>query len=452
MKILLGYDAAYVKQHQKVPVVWDSEKLINGHVLLVGKSGTGKTYTLKKMVSQLQRQAKTLRVHIMDVHGDIDIEGASTVKFSESTNYGFNPLQVNPDPDFGGVRKRIQYFLGSINRTSRKLGTKQEAALRNILFDLYAANGFYDGKPDSWKLHDGIQRRYPKKYPTLEDAYKFAQFKLKSMFLGTSSKAVGALETLNKKTASFYQKQKQVVKSGHNAADLEKAQGELKKLGEDAVALYYEYVNSIQTGMELSDLIKYDSKEVMKSVVERLENLNAVGIFKSSAPPFDENNPIWRYDIKALASDEKKLFVSFVLENILAKAVERGVQSDLVDLVILDEAHNFLNDDPENIINIIAKEARKFGVGLFCASQSPTHFSDDFISNVSTKILLGIDQMFWDGSVRKLKLEMDALEWMVPHQKIVLQMNNKGETRNRFIWTLLKDPFANNQQNGAKNG
>lgn len=447
MKIVLGYDAAAAKQGKKVPIVWDSEKLINGHVLLVGKSGTGKTWTLRKMVSQLNRQSRgNFRVHVMDVHGDIDLEGASTVKFSESTQYGFNPLQINPDPDFGGVRKRIQYFMASLNRTSRKLGTKQEAVLRNILQDLYAANGFMDGKSETWKLDDGVPRKYPKKYPTLEDAYKFAQFKLKSMFLGTSSKAVASLEMLNKKTAQFYAKQKQAVKASHHSADeKEKAEGELKKLGEEAVALYYDYIQSIQTGMELNDLIKYDSKEVMKSVVERLENLNAIGIFKSTPPPFDPNAPIWRYDIKALAADEKKLFVSFILENIFMRAIQRGVQSDVVEVIILDEAHNFLNDDPDNIINIIAKEARKFGLGMFCASQSPTHFSDDFISNVSSKIILGIDQMYWDGSVRKLKIEQQALEWIVPHQQMVAQMNNKGETRNRFNWVLLKDPFADKE-------
>ena len=62
------------------------------------------------------------------------------------------------------------------------------------------------------------------------------------------------------------------------------------------------------------------------------------------------------------------------------------------------------------------------------------HFSEDFLSNVSTKIILGIDQMFWDGSVRKLKLEQKALEWIVPHKRLIMQINNKGETRNRFLW------------------
>jgi DNA helicase HerA-like ATPase len=438
MDILFGHEAYGLKTGNPTPVMWHSQRVINGHMLLVGKSGTGKTYTLKNILGQLGKQSSRLRVHVMDIHGDIDIAGASTVKFSESTKYGFNPLKINPDPDFGGVRKRVQAFLSALQRTSRKLGSKQEAALRNILFDLFAANGFLDGRPETWMLDDGRTRTYPKKNPTLEDAYKFALFKLKSMFLGTNSKAAISLETLNKRVSQFHSKRKQASKTASlTQEDLQKLEGEIKKMGEDTVLLFQEYIQSIQTGMELSDIIKYDSREVMKSVVERLENLHAIGIFKQEPPPFDPRTSIWRYDIKALSMDEKKLFVSFVLESIFQKAVQDGVKQDITEVIVLDEAHNFLSDDPEDITNIIAKEARKFGVALICASQSPTSFSDDFVSNVGTKIILGIDQMFWDGSIRKLRLEQKALEWIVPHQKVLVQINNKGETKNNFSWTVL---------------
>lgn len=441
MKVCFGTDSSTLKSSQKTPVIWDSERVINGHMLIMGKSGTGKTYTLKKILDQIQEQSQNqnktnVRVHIMDVHGDIEVPGASTVKFSESTQYGFNPLMINPDPDFGGVRKKIQSFIAALNRTQMKLGSKQEAVLRNILIDLYAANGFYEGQPKSWLLNDGVTRKYAKKYPTLSDAAKFANYKLKSMFLGTSSKAVGSLEALNRKVGQFYVKQKNLHKS---FSDLEKKamEDEIKKTAEEAQELYNNYLNSIQTGMELTDLIKYDSKEVMKSVVERLENLNAIGIFKSEAPPFDPRCNIWRYDIRSLSADEKKLFVSFMLEAIFLLCVQRGVQNDIREIIVLDEAHNFFNDEPDNITNVISKEARKFGTAMICASQSPLHFSDDFIANVGTKIILGLDQMFWDGSVRKLKIEQAALEWIVPHYKMVIQINNKAELRNRFIWTML---------------
>ena len=437
MQIVMGVNAYARSQGKPDQVVWDTTKLINGHVLIMGKSGTGKTYTLKKMLDQISKQAR-VRAHVMDVHGDIDIEEASTVKFSEATTYGFNPLTINPDPDFGGVRKRVRSFIAALSRTGFRLGPKQEAALRNILVDLYAANGFYENDPNSWKINDGTQRQWPKKYPSMEDAVRFANAKLRSMFLGTSSESVAALEKLYRKQTQFHSRLKKLNRAGKSVTEeMEAGQKEIDNLKNEASDLYRQHLDAMVSGHELEDLIKYDSKDVIKSVVDRLENLNSIGIFRPARPPFDPQNPIWRYDIKSLAPDEKKLFVSFILEAIFHKAAQRGVQKDLVEIIVLDEAHLFLTDDPENPINIIAKEARKFGLGLFAASQSPTHFSDDFISNVSTKIILGIDQMYWDGSVRKLKVELKALEWIVPQQKLIMQMNNLGQTRNDFIWVSL---------------
>jgi DNA helicase HerA-like ATPase len=443
MEILFGTDAAFIRKGETVPVAWNSKKAINAHMLVVGKSGTGKTYTLRNIINQLQSQSDNkMRIRIIDVHGDIDLPGSSTIKFSESSSFGFNPLAVNPDPDFGGVRKKIQSFMSAINKTSRKLGPKQESVLRNILLDLYAANGFYEKEPRSWKITDEYGNRLnhngkPKKFPTLDDAYRYANFKHKAMFLGSSNKAVLNLEDVNKKAKQLYLKQKNVHKAP-TKEEGERLKAELATTGDSAIEAYTNYIRSIENGMELTDLIKYDSIDSIKSLVDRLGNLVSCGIFKNHEPEFDNNASIWRYDIRALTNlDEKKLFVYFLLEEIFQKRVQEGEKSDVVEMVFLDEANLFFNDESDNIINIISKEARKFGLGLCCASQSPTHFSEDFISNVGTKIILGLDQMFWDGSVRKLKIEQQALEWIVPHQKMVVQINNRAELKNRFIWTLL---------------
>jgi DNA helicase HerA-like ATPase len=443
MKTVFGIDSAFVRKGETVPVIWDSERVINAHMLITGKSGTGKTFTLKNFITQLKGQANNkIITRIIDVHGDIDIPGCSSIKFSESSQYGFNPLAINPDPDFGGVRKRIQSFMAALNKTARKLGPKQESVLRNILLDLYNANGFYEKDPTTWGIYDSqgnrlMHKGQPKKYPTLEDAYRYANFKHKAMFLGTSNKAVLSLEETNKKAKQLYLKQKNVHKAT-SAEEINQMKAELKTSGDAAIEAFSSYIQSMETGMELNDLIKYDSIETLKSVVDRLGNLVSSGIFKNKEPEFDKTATVWRYDIKALTNlDEKKLFVYFLLEEIFGQRVQKGMQNDVVEMVFLDEANLFFTDDADNIINIISKEARKFGLGLCCASQSPTHFSEDFISNVGTKIILGLDQMFWDGSVRKLKIEQQALEWIVPHQKMVVQINNKAELKNRFIWVLL---------------
>lgn len=443
MKILFGMDSAFIRKGENVPVVWDSKRVINAHMLIVGKSGTGKTFTLRKIIEQLQTQSNNkTRIRIIDVHGDIELPNCSSIKFSESSEYGFNPLSINPDPDFGGVRKKIQSFMSALNKTSRKLGPKQESVLRNILLDLYAANGFYEKEPKSWSIFDNNGNRLmhngkPKKFPTLEDAYRYANFKHKAMFLGTSNKAILNLEEVNKRAKQRFFKQKNVHKAP-TVEEGEKLKAELVTAGENAVESYANYIQSIENGMELTDLIKYDSIDSIKSLVDRLGNLVSCGIFKNKEPKFDDNCDIWRYDIRALTNlDEKKLFVYCLLEEIFQNRVQEGQKDDVVEMIFLDEANLFFNDESDNIINIISKEARKFGLGLCCASQSPTHFSEDFLSNVGTKIILGLDQMFWDGSVRKLKIELQALEWIVPHQKMVVQISNKAELKNRFIWTLL---------------
>ena len=446
MQVNFGLDSGDYSKGKQTFVTWDSKKVINAHMLVVGKTGTGKTHTLRKIIQEMidsRKGGQKFRVRIIDVHGDIEVPNCSTVKFSETSDYGFNPLAVNPDPEYGGVRRRIQSFISILNKTSRKLGTKQEPALRNILKDLYAANGFYENDPKSWSIvdlhgrplmHNGKQ----KKYPTLEDAYRYANFKHNAMYLGSNNRTTLLLEKVNKLARKMNASQKKGYKA-LTADDLAEQKEQIKLIGEEAVQSFSEHITSIETGREFSDLLKYDSIETMKSIVNRLESLLASGIFKNRIPEFDPNSTVWRYNIKPISDyDEKKMFVYFLLEEIYLKCFQEGEQDDVVEMVFLDEANLFFSDEADNIINIISKEARKFGMGLCCASQSPTHFSEDFMSSVGTKVILGIDQLFWNGSVQKLKIDQKALEWIVPQKKLVIQINNKGELRNNFSWVLIK--------------
>ena len=337
--------------------------------------------------------------------------------------------------DFGGVRNKIQSFIGLINSSGRSLGPKQESVLRNLLLDLYAANGFYVNKPETWKLNDGMKRKYPKKHPTLQDAIKFSTFKLQSLMLGSDNRAMSLLEQLNKSAVKLYSKLKYANKE---QIEIEKAKTELSEAKSRCIEEYTQYVNSIDKGTELSDLMKYDSKDVMKSVVERLENLYNCGIFKEQQPPFDTNSTVWRYDIKALRLEEKKMFVNMLLEQIFERRKQAGVESDLKEIVVVDEAHIYFNDDPENIINMIAKEARKFGMGLICASQSPEHFSDDFVTNVGCNIITGIHEKFWAGSSKKLNINPKLFGYIVMQKNMLVQVKNKGVSGSNFILTCFK--------------
>ena len=134
---------------------------------------------------------------------------------------------------------------------------------------------------------------------------------------------------------------------------------------------------------------------------------------------------------------ERKLFVLFRLEQIFLEAVQRGEQEHILDVIILDEAHAFADDDPDNPINTIAKEARKFGVMLVAASQSPTHFPEDFIASVATKVILGIDEMYWRGAVTKMRVEENALKWVRPQRSCLVQIKTRGQSKNDWRWVVI---------------
>jgi DNA helicase HerA-like ATPase len=82
MRVPLGSNA-YLKrtENKDVPVVWDSRTAINPHVLVMGASGAGKTWNLRRMIQSMAQTADgPARIHVLDVHGDIDLAGASSVK------------------------------------------------------------------------------------------------------------------------------------------------------------------------------------------------------------------------------------------------------------------------------------------------------------------------------------------------------------------------------------
>lgn len=447
MLINLGYEDATHREGSpdNALVQWDLSRVVNGHMIVLGKSGVGKTTTLRRLIVQINKADPPPRVHVFDVHGDIHIAEASSVQYSEANPHGLNPLRISPDPHFGGVRKRIQDFLATVN-AARSLGSKQESVLRSLLLEVYAAEGFLADDPATWRLpprEQGTARRHP----TLDDVHGRATGKLKEFVTGGNTRSVQALDELVRKTRALQNHLLRLRKSGESAADDEK----LAKLKGDAISLYADFVGGLDTGDELDEILRYDNCDLLKSVVERLDNLRATGIFRDGRPPFDKDAPVWRYDLAALREAEKRMFVEFRLQELYGVHFAQGPMADpnsLRAVAVLDEAHLFHRADADSIVGTIAREGRKFGIGLILASQSPAHFADDFLANVGTKIVLGLDQMFWDAAVRKMKIGAGMLKDIRPHRTMAVHMSRLGDTRSGFELVRIPRPRAGGREAG----
>jgi DNA helicase HerA-like ATPase len=109
-------------------------------------------------------------------------------------------------------------------------------------------------------------------------------------------------------------------------------------------------------------------------------------------------------------------------------------------IVFIDEAHKYFSKAPEDVLNVIAKEARKFGLGLWCASQQPTEFPESFLTNVGTTMLLGIHSSFWKRTSVMLRISEDELRAIRPKEVMAVKMMRDGEADPPFQVTIVPNP------------
>jgi hypothetical protein len=326
--ILIGHDFWKLRnENAQVPVYWRESQVSNPHVGVAGTSGAGKTHWIRQFVTGMPDDVE---IDIFHYHGDIEIDGAKTVLFSEATRYGYNPLVLNPDPHYGGVRRAVNDVVEAINSTSRQLGGNQEGVLRHLLTDSYMMKGVFSDNPRTWTKREASEAEIREMtearnwaglrevYPTLADVIGFAKRKLKALWMGIEDKDNGrqALSAFDEYCRAMADVNKVRVRLGKAEAAASDETDRLHKRLEAAKAKAFEahakFLNNLETGREFEEAMKYNSKDVLLSVITRLENLSATGIFNPNPPPFGQAR-VRRYILKPLAQseDELKMFVRF---------------------------------------------------------------------------------------------------------------------------------------------
>ena len=414
---------------------WDPSRAISPHAIIVGSSGSGKTYRLRYIIKNMIRQNPNVKIHILDVHGDIAPNASDDcrVEFSETEENGLNPLEIELDPKFGGVRRRINTFVSMINRTTQKLGSRQEAVLRALLSELYDLNGYDPRDASTWNPKTNRRAMGKAKatgeHPTISDLRVLTEWRAKNLLLGAGSKAIKALNEVNKSQKKVYKARKLGKEDPEAEVQLALQKSNLKEM-------MTAYVDSIETGIELDELLNFDNVEILKVVLERLKALDAAGIFRDCPPRFARNKPLRVYDIKALQEDEQSMFAEVLLERLFVEAKARGQTSEPDTFIIIDEAHKFLTPDADHIINRMLREIRKFGVGLVLVSQSFDHFPEDVIANSAMTMILGLHDMQHGRTEKKLSMKKDKLKFIKPQQTALVQVRNRdtgGALTNTFV-------------------
>ncbi len=152
--ILLGADA-----ESGEPVCWNPDPAggaANPHVLVLGESGFGKTYTIASVAAELAHKGV---VCIVFDYGQGFSPSTLPPEFAAAADpielhagrdgVDINPLQIFPS-DMHGPVNVAQRVADTFARVYKRIGVQQHAVIRQAVLDVMADAGILPNAPDSW--------------------------------------------------------------------------------------------------------------------------------------------------------------------------------------------------------------------------------------------------------------------------------------------------------------
>ena len=307
VRVLLGNDhvtqaAVYWDPHTSVPT-----RLLNQHLLIVGKSGSGKSETTKSLLYELDRQG--VPSIIFDFQGEYAsgefAEAVQPQVFDVMEGLPINPFEVPVDPRTGERRRPVEMVF----------------RLADTLNAVFAGSGDIQ----LGKLREAIQ-----------ECYEQAGFDMKTP--APADKEPPTLEMLETVLDQWSEKGGQI-----------------------------------------------------KNLQVRLQPLFMSGIFDQGKAGFSFDDLFKRTTVILLTAGIKDLMLAaarFLLEKLYGAMMMQGMSKSLRLMVCVDEAHKLCNDPK---ITDLAKEARKYGLGLILSSQETRDFHPSIFANAGTQIVLALE-------------------------------------------------------------
>lgn len=324
MKLLIGQNLDF-----DTTLIWAPEELMNGIVTITGGSGSGKTQCLKLLAHKLDKE--NIPCLIFDLHGDIDI-GVETISLDYLGNYGVNPMELTSKSELdGGPVPHINRLMTQFSyAVKNKFSSTQASWLRNLLLFAYKDAGIIQEDSSTWD-------KTPPDFRTLLELVKHAPTIIME---SGDEEFIRVLELATKSTRVAVENR--LISILEHPAFSSKNKVPIEDLRERSFRILLKPLNTIDSQFLASDTI-------IRQIFAYFKSLGHVDISKG----------------------DKKLRLFIIIDEV---KIFTGYKGKI--------------NDPYHILNRIATEARKFGLGMILASQILGHFGRDIRSNAATKLIL----------------------------------------------------------------
>jgi DNA phosphorothioation-dependent restriction protein DptH len=167
LRLPLGKNTDNGKQVFWDPIGTTPKKLTNQHVLIVGKSGAGKTQTASAFLWELTKarvpfiifdfQGEYISGKLTNAEGKSFLECTGAKVLDAADGINVNPLEIPLDPHSGKKQNYVKVVYQVANSLAKifGLGEIQHAILRDAINQAFVAAGFVPNNKETW------QRRAP---------------------------------------------------------------------------------------------------------------------------------------------------------------------------------------------------------------------------------------------------------------------------------------------------
>ncbi|MHA2502230.1 MAG: hypothetical protein ACXAE3_05125 [Candidatus Kariarchaeaceae archaeon] len=332
-------------------VVWKPETLMNGITLITGGSGSGKSESLRSLALELEYHK--IPTVILDLHGDLDLN-FETISLDYRGDHSINPMELTSYSEIdGGPAPHINRMMLQFDYAIRnKMSSTMKAWLRHLLTFAYDVHGITQTDPSGW-------RNPP---PTFVFLLKLIRTPAVYFISSNNQQYIRLLETITTSTMMAVENRLAPILE-HPAFSGQNNVIAIEKIANQPVRILLKPLNTVDMQFLAADTI--------------IRQLYAYQLSKGHVTEEESETSKFRMFIMI---DEVKILTGYAGKK----------------------------DDPYAILNRLATEARKFGLGLILASQVINHFGRDIKSNAATKLILrtmDIDETKRCAKEFKLKIE-----------------------------------------------
>lgn len=364
--INIGNLIGYEKGENIVPVYIDVNKLVTEHLGILAMTGSGKSYTVGRIIEKLVAEMNGTVV-VFDVHGE----------YGKAFSKG--EIHFNDNLDQIENENEVQSIL-KIQESFRKL--------------LSAGGGI--------KVYTPQMEAFDYKYNSKNNhlALKFDNFDmddLSSVLPGLTEPQQRVLDVAIRYWKIKYSNTQRDIQDLTYLLSTDTGLDELKSWEEltEGEAKALNGRSAAVVSMKLSRVINEARSFYTRAIGEPTDIYNMIG---------EKGNRIGRLviiDLQGLSDDAKQIITALISSEIMRAASDKKRQIR-PSFLVYEEGHNFAPAGipciSKKIIKKIAAEGRKFGVGFSIISQRPSKLDPDVTSQCNTIITMRLknpdDQRF----------------------------------------------------------